>query len=106
MATGPKVNLNTGVVRNGRRVRGSIYVVPGGATTMAANGMVAGAAKTTINAAGATLRNSLSAGGLKLVVWSRPVPIGKPKGPRDGVTSDVNALECNEKLAILRGRRD
>lgn len=106
MATGPKVNLNTGVVRNGRRVRGSIYIVPGSQVTQATNGMCNGTTKTAINTAGATLKSSLASAGLKLVVWSRPVPADKPKGPRDGAISDVSTLETNEKLAILRGRRD
>jgi hypothetical protein len=106
MATGPKINLNTGVVRNGRRVRGSIYIVPGASTTMANNGMILGTARTTLNTAGNNLRTALAAAGLKLGVWSRPVPEGKPKGPRDGAWADVTAMEANEKLAILRGRRD
>lgn len=106
MATGPKINLNTGVVRNGRRVRGSIYVVPGGANTYGATGMMDAASRTAFNTAGNNLRTALNAAGLKLGVWSRPVPEGKPKGPRDGAWSDVQALETNEKLAVLRGRRD
>lgn len=106
MATGPKINLNTGQVRNGRRVRGSIYIVPGAGATMAANGMCAAVTKTVLNGAGLTFRNSLASAGLKLVVWSRPIPADKPHGPRDGVTSDVQSMETNEKLAILRGRRD
>jgi hypothetical protein len=106
MATGPKVNLNTGVIRNGRRVRGAIYIVPGSAATYGTNGQLAATARTAINTAGATLRNSLSAAGLKLGVWSRPIPEGKKYGPRDGAWSDVQSFETNEKLAILRGRRD
>lgn len=106
MATGPKLNLNTGVVRNGRRVRGSIYIVPGGSTTLGTNGMLANTSRTSLNTAGTNLRTALAAAGLKLQVWSRPIPIGKPRGPRDGATADVQAIEANEKLAILRGRRD
>lgn len=106
MATGPKLNLNTGVIRNGRRVRGSVYIVPGGSTTFGTTGMLNGAVKAALNTSGTNLRTALNAGGLKLVVWSRPIPEGKPKGPRDGATADVNAIEANEKLAILRGRRD
>lgn len=106
MATGPKVNLNTGVIRNGRRVRGSIYIVPGGSSTMGAAGMVNATSRTTINTAGTNLRTALNSAGLKLGVWSRPVPEGKPNGPRDGAWSDVISFEVNEKLAILRGRRD
>lgn len=106
MATGPKINLNTTVVRNGRRVRGSIYLVPGGGNAMAANGMISSAARTAFNTAGTNFRTALGAAGLKLGVWSRPIPEGKPNGPRDGAWSDVSAMEANEKLAVLRGRRD
>lgn len=106
MATGAKINLNTGVVRNGRRVRGSIYIVPSASSVMSTNGMATGVAKTALNTAGTSFRTALGAAGLKLGVWSRPIPEGKPKGPRDGAWADVAAMECNEKLAVLRGRRD
>jgi len=106
MATGPKVNLNTSTIRNGRRVRGSIFIVPGASTTYSTNGVVVASARTAINTAGATLRSSLQTAGLKLVVWSRPLNADQPKGPREGAISDVTAVETNEKLAILRGRRD
>ena len=105
MAAGLKINENTGVIQNGRRVRGSIFVVPscGG---FSSNGLVAATTKTTINTAGATFLSSLDTAGLKMVVWSRPIPSGKPNGPRDGTQSTVTGLDTNEKTAILRGRRD
>lgn len=106
MATGPKLNLNTGVVRNGRRVRGSVFIVPGASSAYGTNGMMGGTPKATLNTSGANLKTALAAGGLKLGVWSRPIPVGKPNGPRDGAWADVSTIECNEKLAILRGRRD
>lgn len=106
MATGPKINLNTGVIRNGRRVRGSIYIVPGGSSTFGAAGMMDGTVRGTFNTAANNMRTALTAAGLKLGVWSRPIPEGKPRGPRDGAWSDVNICETNEKLAVLRGRRD
>jgi hypothetical protein len=106
MATGPKLNLNTGVVRNGRRVRGSIYIVPGAGSTLGVTGMLEGTARANLNVYGNNLRTALATAGLKLQVWSRPIPEDKPKGPRDGAVADVVAIEANEKLAILRGRRD
>lgn len=106
MATGPKINLNTGVIRNGRRVRGAIYIVPGGSSTFGATGMMDGTVRGTFNTAANNLRTALNTAGLKLQVWSRPIPTGKPNGPRDGAVSDVNICETNEKLAVLRGRRD
>jgi hypothetical protein len=38
MAAGLKINLNTGVIRNGRRVRGSIYLVPASSSAMTTDG--------------------------------------------------------------------
>jgi len=106
MATGPKLNLNTGVIRNGRRVRGSVYIVPGGGNCQASNGMCAAATKTAFNSAAATMMASLQTAGLNLRVWSRPLKDSAGNITRDGVTNPVSVVETNEKLAILRGRRD
>lgn len=105
MAAGLKVNLNTVTIRNGRRVRGSIFIVPS-ASSQTNTGLASSTARTAINTAGATMLAALATGGLKLLVWSRPLPAGVPNGPRDGDIADVTALETNEKMAILRGRRD
>jgi hypothetical protein len=105
MASGVKANLNTSVIQNGRRVRGAIYLVPA-ADVYNVTGTVVSTARTAINAAGATLINSLSSTGMKLMVWSRPLSEEHPLGPRDGTTSIVQSMEVNEKGAILRGRRD
>lgn len=105
MAAGLKVNLNTGVIRNGRRVRGSIFLVPL-AGAFSATGTAGATAKTTINAAGTSLMSALATAGLKLCVWSRPLEATDPKGPRDGALSVVSAMETSEKTAVLRGRRD
>lgn len=105
MAAGLKINLNTATIQHGRRVRGSIFLVPA-AGCFSVTGTADAAWKTTINNAGAAMMNALSASGLQLKVWSRPIPVGKPKGPRSGSTSLVVGMETNEKTAILRGRRD
>lgn len=106
MAAGMKVNLNTTSVRNGRRVRGGIYIVPASGAAMGPNGVVLATTRTAINTAGAKLLSDLAAGGLQLVVYSRPVPAGEPNGPRGGALAPVTLMETNEKGAILRGRRD
>jgi hypothetical protein len=105
MPAGLKVNLNTGVIRNGRRVRGSIFIVPA-AAAQTTGGLALGAARTAVNTAGATLLASLATAGLKLVVWSRPLKDAGGNIIRDGDDADVAAIETNEKVAILRGRRD
>lgn len=103
MASGMKVNLNTTTIRGGRRVRGAIYVVPAGSNAYTTGGAVASAVRTAVNTAGATLDSTLNSSGLKLVVWSRGRDLPTPKV---GAISDVTSLEVNEKVAILRGRRD
>lgn len=106
MAAGIRVNLNTGVIRFGRRVRGGIYIVPASATAMSITGVVAAGVRTSFNTTGATMMSSLSAAGLPLVVYSRPRDADHPLGARPGAFSLVSAFETNEKGAVLRGRRD
>lgn len=106
MASGVKVNLNTTTIRNGRRVRGGIYVVPAASTVYTADGAVGSAIRTAFNTAGAALLSALSTAGLQLVVYSRPLPAGVPNGPRTGDAAPVTNIETNEKGAVLRGRRD
>lgn len=106
MAAGVKLNLNTGTVRNGRRVRGGIFIVPAALAAMDAAGVVASGTRTQLNTAGAALLSALSTGGLQLVVYSRPLDADQPKGPRTGDVAPVQTIETNEKGAVLRGRRD
>lgn len=103
MAAGIKMNLNTGIIRNGRRVRGSMFLVPAAITAYNNDGAVTAGTRTALNTSGATLVSSLSASGLELSVWSRPV-VGV--NARPGALSLVSLVETNEKSAILRGRRD
>lgn len=103
MPVGIKMNLNTGVIRNGRRVRGSIFIVPGHGSAFTNTGVVAAATRAALNTAAATMLSSLSSSGLELSVYSRPLVLPTP---RVGAISKVSAIETNEKAAILRGRRD
>lgn len=103
MASGMKCNLNTTTIRNGRRVRGAIYVVPAAATVYTATGSVGSTVRTPINTAGTTMMTSLNTAGLDLVVYSRPRTVPTP---RIGDTAVVTGFEVNEKVAVLRGRRD
>lgn len=103
MASGVKVNLNTGVIRFGRRVRGSIYLVPASSVVYGANGLVLSTSRTAINVATTNMMAGLSSSGLELCVYSRPKT---GENPRVGATSLVNGAETSEKVAILRGRRD
>lgn len=106
MAAGLKVNANTADIRNGRRVRGAIYIVPANSSAFSNSGLAAAGAKSAINTAGANLNTALLAAGCNPIVWSRPIPADKPNGPRNGEKSVVSTFEVNDKTAVLRGRRD
>lgn len=100
---GFKVTWNTGQIRNGRRVRGSTFVVPAAATVFATTGQVGATTSTQANTAAAALLSQLSAGGTPMAIWSRP-KIGV--NARAGFATEVIAGVCSAKSAILRGRRD
>lgn len=106
MPSGVKVNLQTSTIRNGRRVRGAIYIVPATLAAMTTAGAVAGAARTAINSAGASLISTLAAANMNLLVWSRPLKDAGGTVVRNGAWTAVQSMETNEKAAVLRGRRD
>ena len=106
MAAGVKVNLGTGQIKNGRRVRGSVFIVPAAIVCYSTGGMVIASARTAISGAFNTMQTTLGAANKQVAVWSRPIPEGKKYGPRAGQTTPVTAFDTSEKTAILRGRRD
>lgn len=99
-AAGYKLNFNTGVIRNGRRVRGSMFMVPAGSSVFNTSGTVASTARTTILTAVATFRTAVATANLEQVVYSRPTPA------LIGAASPVDNIDVGTKSAILRGRRD
>lgn len=103
MAAGAKVNLNTANIIDGRRVRGSIFLVPASSAMYTATGVISSTSRTTVNNAGNAMRAALATAGLDLFVWSRPT---SPGPSTDGAISAVSGIETSEKGAILRGRRD
>jgi hypothetical protein len=102
MASGVKVQWNTGVILNGRRVRGSTFIVPAGGTAFTVSGLVGATPRSSINTAGANLISAMATATHPFGVWSRP----KTTTSDDGVFSAITAPETVEKGAILRGRRD
>lgn len=100
---GVKVNWQTGQIRNGRRVRGSTFIVPIASGTFGTTGQVLPAAQTAINSAATTLISQLNGAGSPLGVWSRPRVIPTPRG---GYATEVITGTTSNKSAILRGRRD
>lgn len=104
MAAGLKANLNTGIIRHGRRVRGCLYIVPADVAAYTATGTVNPTAKTAIDNSGATMLAAFNTAGLILGVWSR---WNKQKHPDwASAFSAVNTIKTNDKAAVLRGRRD
>jgi len=103
MAAGVKVNHQTEIIANGRRVRGTTYVVPADGASYTATGGVSTGVKTAIDAAGIVYLASMSTAGNAALVWSRPT---SPGPSTDGFTSVVSSMKTADKAAILRGRRD
>jgi hypothetical protein len=104
MASGLKVNLHTNDIKYGRRVRGAFYVVPAGQTAYSNAGTIIPACTTAINNAGAAMISSMNSASLDLVVWSRWNKLKHPE--RLSGYSVVDSVKCNDKTAVLRGRRD
>lgn len=100
---GCKVTWQTGQIRNGRRVRGSTFIVPLSAAAFTGTGTIGSTQQTTINNAATALLAALTAGGTSLAVWSRPLIL---PNPRAGFQTQVISGICSSKSAILRGRRD
>lgn len=100
---GAKITWNTSQVRNGRRVRGSTFIVPIAATAYTANGTIGATQQTSMNNAASALISTLSQGGTPLAVWSRPRELPEP---RVGFATEVLTGSAGTKTAILRGRRD
>lgn len=106
MASGIKMNLQTTAINNGRRVRGSIFIVPASSSAMNTVGSVAAATRTALNTAGATLISALGTAGLELIVWGRPLKDANGTITRQGTVNICTNIDTAEKAAILRGRRD
>lgn len=103
MASGMKLNLQTGAIRYGRRVRGSIFIVPASSNVYSSGGTVLSAVRTAINGYAATMLGAFTTASCTVCVWSRPQDTPTV---RAGALTPVTIAEVNEKAAILRGRRD
>lgn len=106
MAAGLKMNLSTGTIRDGRRVRGSVFIVPAASSAFTTTGTAASGTRTTIDTAGNAMRTTLTNAGLTLVVWSRFREATATLEERQGITVATTGVDTSEKTAILRGRRD
>lgn len=103
--TGAVVDWLTNTVVNSRKVMGRTFFVPLGGGSYQADGTLATATVTALNAHTATY---LAAAGPTKAVWSRPytaVP-GKPRPTTPGSTAPIVGRRVPDKAAVLRSRRD
>lgn len=97
---GVVVTWRTGIVRNGRRVRGRTFLVPTSSACFQADGSIETASLSIFQNAANALCNST--GSPDLGVWARP----SAPGANDGSWSLVNSATVPDMAAILRSRRD
>jgi len=106
MAAGLKLNLNTGVIRYGRRVKGAWFIVPASSASFTTDGVVTAGTVTALNSAGAAMITTLAADNKRPIVYSRPKEAAGGNPARDGAEAPVVSFSTSPKGAILRGRRD
>jgi len=98
-AVGACITWKTGLVINGRKLRGRTFMVPlQSLPSFDSNGTLGVAAKVAFESAAAGL---IAGAGLPLFVWHRPSP-----GGSDGQASAVTSASITDQTAILRSRRD
>lgn len=95
-AAGGRVDWNTGVITNGRRLKGRTYIVPINASAFDANGLLVPSTRQRFQTASDDLIAALSAITVPLHVWSRT----------HGISAPVTSATIPLTGAILRGRRD
>lgn len=96
--TGAVINWRTGLIRNGRRVRGRTFIVPVSSSKFDTDGTLTAAARTDFQDAANAL---LGAAGVQLCIYGRPTP-----GAADGVNGQVISASVPDMAAVLRSRRD
>jgi hypothetical protein len=101
MASGAKINFKTAGIKNNRRIRGGLFIVPCAGDVFDTNGTISSTPRTNWLTDANALRTALVAGGLEHVVWSRP----SAKGANDGSYAAVTSYDVPTKGGILRGRR-
>lgn len=93
---GARVRWNTGVYHNGRRVRGSTFLVPLQSGVYDTDGTLVGSAVTAMQTAAAALVTAVPTMG----IHTRPHP-----GAADGGFATVASAEVPDKVSWLRSRR-
>lgn len=93
---GARVKWSTQGVVNGRRVRGSTFLVPLSAAQYQSDGTLLDATKGVLQTAANTMNNAFSSG---LLIWHRPV------NGAGGSSHAVTSGEVPDKVSWLRSRR-
>lgn len=94
---GAVVTWLTGLVHQGRRVRGRTFLVPLANTAFENNGTLTSAYLTNVRNAATTY----IAGAANPCIWARPTP-----GTADGAAFAIAAGSVQDKIAVLTSRRD
>lgn len=94
---GACVTWNTGLIVNGRRLRGRTFLVPLATVAYDADGTLTPSALTAIT----SFASALLATG-PMGIWHRPTT----PGGSDGAASGVTSFKVRDKVAILTSRRD
>ena len=97
--TGACINWQTGLIVNGRRLRGRTFLVPLGGAAYQNDGTLNDGDRTAMATAATTLCSYQD--NLVLAIWHRPSP-----GGSDGVAAQVSSASVTDKAAVLRSRRD
>jgi hypothetical protein len=100
IATMALLQISSGTIINGRRVKGRLFLGPVATPNVTSAGELLGATGTTVASAFAgTLTGS---GGSTPVVWHRPTPLA----PTGGAGCPATVFTMPSTLSVLRSRRD
>lgn len=83
----------------GRRLKGRSFIGPMGGSLMDSDGSLASSVAATVDSAFVAMTSGL---GVRLVVWQRP----SVANSNTGDYGDVVLAKCQDKVAVLRSRRD
>jgi hypothetical protein len=95
---GARIQWQTGNVENGRRVRGTSYMVPLNSSSFDTSGKLVTSTATTLSNAAAALRD---AHGGSLCVWGRP----KKKTGTPGYHAPITLVQVPTQTSWLRSRK-
>lgn len=104
---GASIVWNTNQIVNGRRFRGRTYIVPLSGV-FDVDGNLQAAAINTLRTAATTMITNMTADGLGVAVWGRPVRVTESNPdatPRPGTVRAVETASVGTRVASLRTRR-